>query len=127
MENPNFKHLSELIIKGIEIKENKKSIKNQEEQFFLDIISSLQSIELNSINAENLGVNLMIYEEPYMRLIESILCQYYGEFPTVLMMWWCFENSEEGGKVFNLIDDDGKKFVIKTPKQLYKFIKQWKQ
>jgi len=127
METPNFKHLSELIVKGIAIKENKKSIKNQEEQFFLDIVDALKTIEENSINAEKLGINLVIYEEPYMKLIESILCQYYGEFPAVLTIWWCFENCDENGKTFSLVDEEGNQFVIKTPKQLYKFIKQWKQ
>ena len=44
---------------------------------------------------------------------------------TEIILWWVFESITEDGNVLPLVDEDGKKHILKTPNQLYKFIKKY--
>jgi hypothetical protein len=51
--------------------------------------------------------------------------QHYGEVKTEIILWWVFESITEDGGILPLIDENGKSHTIKTPTQLYKFIKKY--
>ena len=108
---------------GIGMVESEKSFKKKEEKFFLELIESLRAIEVNSIAADQLGISLVIYEELHLTSIELLLKQIYGEFKANLILWWVFEQITEEGEIITLIDQAGKEYVLKTPLQLYKFLK----
>jgi hypothetical protein len=108
---------------GIGMIESEKSFKKKEEAFFLELIESLKAIEVNSVAADNLGISLVMYEELHLTAIELLLKQIFGEFKSNLVMWWVFEQITEEGDIITLIDKDGKEYVLKTPLQLYKFLK----
>ena len=40
-------------------------------------------------------------------------------------MWWVFDSISPEGEIYPLMDEDGKKHIIKTPTQLYKFLKKY--
>ncbi len=71
MEKRQTKHLSDLIGKGVEIKEKTLSPKKQEEQFFLKLVEVLCAISERSLMAEDLGINLFAYDLGYMEVIEN--------------------------------------------------------
>jgi len=123
MERKTKKKLSEMIGFGIDISENLKSFKKKEEKYFIELIESLKAIEANSIAAEQLGISLIVYEELHLVAIELLLKQQFGEFKANLIIWWVFENITEEGEVITLIDQEGNEYVLKTPLQLYKFLK----
>ena len=123
MERKTKKSISDIMGPGIEMIESEKSFKKKEEAFFLELIESLKAIEVNSIAADNLGISLVIYEELHLTAIELLLKQIFGEFKSNLIMWWVFEQITEEGEIITLIDKDGKEYVLKTPLQLYKFLK----
>ena len=50
---------------------------------------------------------------------------HYGEMKTAIILWWVFDSLSPDGEVYPLVDEEGKHHTIKTPTQLYKFIKKY--
>ena len=120
-----FKSLSELIGKGVQVKEKVKSIKKQEEEYFMVLIEELCQIDASSTIANSLGINLIEYEDRFIRVFEMTLTKIYGELKASIILWWVFESITSDGELMPLVDEDGKEWVIKTPTQLYKFLKKY--
>ena len=124
MSEEKFKNLSDLMGKNVKATESEKSKKKREEKFFVELMEILCQIEAYSKVAETLGINLTNYENNHFQAIEMLLEKIYGEFATTVTIWWIFESLKPDGDVYPLIDEKGVKHIIKTPLQLYKFIKQ---
>ena len=124
MSEEKFKNLSDLMGKNVKATESEKSKKKREEKFFVELMEVLCQIEAYSKVAETLGINLTNYENNHFQAIEMLLEKIYGEFATTVTIWWIFESLKPDGGVYPLIDENGVKHIIKTPLQLYKFIKQ---
>jgi sugar diacid utilization regulator len=120
-----FKNLSELIGKGVEVKENQKTEKKREEEYFMDLIEELCQIDASSAIANSLGINLSKYENRFMQVFEMTLTKIYGEVKASIILWWVFESITPEGDILPLIDENDEKHVIKTPTQLYKFLKRY--
>lgn len=120
-----IKKLTDLIGKGINIQENKKSEKLKEEQFFFDIISELCQMEAKSQIMSSSGINVMEYEEGYLKVINALLKKHFGEAKTQIIMWWVFESINPEGEVSALVDENKKEHIINTPQELYKFLKKY--
>ena len=124
MSEEKFKNLSDLMGKNVKTTESEKSKKKREEKFFVELMEVLCQIEAYSKVADTLGINLTNYENNHFQAIEMLLEKIYGEFATTVTIWWIFESLKPDGGVYPLIDENGVKHIIKTPLQLYKFIKQ---
>ena len=124
MSEEKFKNLSDLMGKNVKAIESEKSKKKREEKFFLELMDILCQIEAYSKVADTLGINLTNYENNHFQVIEMLLEKIYGDFATTVTIWWIFESLKPDGDVYPLIDEKGVKHIIKTPLQLYKFIKQ---
>jgi hypothetical protein len=124
MSEEKFKNLSDLMGKNVKTTESEKSKKKREEKFFLELMDILCQIEAYSKVADTLGINLTNYENNHFQVIEMLLEKIYGDFATTVTIWWIFESLKPDGDVYPLIDEKGVKHIIKTPLQLYKFIKQ---
>jgi hypothetical protein len=124
MSEEKFKNLSDLMGANVKTTESPKSIKKREEKFFLELMEILCQVEAYSKVAETIGLNLTDYENNHFRVIEMLLEKVYGEFATTVTIWWVFESLTPEGDVYPLVDENGVKHIIKTPLQLYKFIKQ---
>jgi len=124
MSEEKFKNLSDLMGANVKTTESPKSIKKREEKFFLELMEILCQVEAYSKVAETIGLNLTEYENNHFRVIEMLLEKVYGEFATTVTIWWVFESLTPDGDVYPLVDENGVKHIIKTPLQLYKFIKQ---
>ena len=125
MNENKFKNLSELIGKGIQVKVKEKSIKKQEEEYFMALIEELCQIDASSAIANSLGINLIDYEDRFIRVFEMTLTKIYGEIKASIILWWVFESITSDGELIPLVDEDGKEWIIKTPTQLYKFLKKY--
>ena len=124
MNEEKFKNLSDLMGANVKTTESPKSVKKREEKFFLELMEILCQVEAYSKVAETIGLNLTDYENNHFRVIEMLLEKVYGEFATTVTIWWVFESLTPDGDVYPLVDENGVKHIIKTPLQLYKFIKQ---
>jgi hypothetical protein len=120
-----LKHLTDLIGKGIDIKESPKTKKNKEKILFDDIITELCRLEAKSQIISSAGINVMEYEEGYIFVIKLLLQKCYGEFKTQIIMWWVFESIDPDGVVSALVDENKKEHIINTKEELYKFLKRY--
>ena len=114
-----------MIGKGIDIQESKKSTKLKEEQFFFDILTSLCQLEAKSQILSATGVNIMEYEDGYLKVIDLLLEKHFGETKSQIIMWWVFESINPEGEISTLVDENKKHHLLKTPEELYKFLKRY--
>ena len=125
MENIKFKNIAELLGKGIEVSENPKALKKQEEKYFLELIETLCQIEATSAIILAMGIDFTQYEAMHMKAISMLAEKHFGKLKTSIIMWWVFESISPDGEVYPLISEDGSKHTINTPLQLYKFLKRY--
>lgn len=125
MKEIKFQRVIQKLGKGINIKMSKKSIKNQEDKFLLELIEHLCEIEALTMGVSKAGVNLFEYEEKYLFIIKSLIDKLYGEKKGNIIIWWVFESITGDDKILPLVDEEKKEHIIKTPKQLLKFLKRY--
>jgi len=125
MENIKFKNISELLGKGVEVSENPKSTKRQEEKYFLELIETLCQIEASSALISAAGIHLNQYEEMHIKAISMLSEKYFGRLKNSIIMWWVFESISPDGDIYPLLSEDGVKHIINTPLQLFKFLKRY--
>ena len=119
-----FKKISEILGSKVTVEENPKSAKKKDEEFFMGLLEQLCQIEAAAAMLRAVGITAT-NENPFYISVKMLMDQYYGEMKTEIILWWVFESLTEDGGVLPLIDEDGKKHVLKTPTQLYKFIKKY--
>jgi hypothetical protein len=120
-----FKNLSELLGQNGKIEENPKSLKRKEELFFHELVTHLCQIEAAGAFLSQIGINFEKYDNPFSKSLEMLMKKHYGEMKTAIVLWWVFDSLSPDGEVYPLIDEDQKPHIIKTPTQLYKFIKRY--
>jgi len=125
MKEIKFQRVIQKLGKGINIKMSKKSIKNQEDKFLLELIEHLCEIEALTMGVSKAGINLFEYEEKYLFIIKSLIDKLYGEKKGNIIIWWVFESITGDDKILPLVDEEKKEHIIKTPKQLLKFLKRY--
>jgi len=119
-----FKKISELLGSKVTIEESPKTIKKRDEDFFMALLEQLCQIEAASSILQAIGITASM-ENPFYISIKMLMEQHYGEVKTEIILWWVFESITEDGKILPLVDENEKTHIIKTPTQLYKFIKKY--
>ncbi len=61
----------------------------------------------------------------HCQVIEVLLEKQFGVKKSSIILLWVFESLDDEGGVYPLLDEENKKHIIKTPKQLYKFLKRY--
>jgi hypothetical protein len=117
--------ITDLAGKNVEIKESEKSIKKKEEKHFIELITNFCTIETHSRTVFNSGIDITVYDNMYIQVITMLLDKIYNPLQRNIILWWVFESLSPDGEVYPLIDENKKKYIINTPLQLYKFIKQY--
>jgi len=125
MENEKFKNLSELVGKHVKVKESAKSTEKKKEKFFLELIENMCQIEAVNAILETIGIHVEKYDNPYVHSMRMMMEKYFGELKTEIILWWIFDSISPEGGVYPLMDEKGIKYSIKTPLQLYKFLKRY--
>jgi MoaA/NifB/PqqE/SkfB family radical SAM enzyme len=119
-----FKKISELLGSKVTIEESPKTSKKKDEDFFMGLLEQLCQIEAATAMLQAIGITAS-NENPFYISIKMLMNKEFGEMKTELILWWVFESISPDGDVYPLVDEDGKKHIIKTPTQLYKFIKKY--
>ena len=114
MKETKLKEVIQKLGKGISIKMSKKSIKNQEDKFLLELIEHLCEIEALTMGVSKAGVNLFEYEEKYLFIIKSLIDKLYGEKKGDIIIWWVFESITGDDKILPIVDEDEKEHIVKT-------------
>ena len=125
MKESKFKNISELLGKGIDVSKSLKSTKKEEEKFFMELLENLCQIEAAGVILDTVGIHVSKYNNPYIHSIRMLMERYFGETKTEVVLWWVFESITPNGDVYPLLDENNKRHVIRTPQQLYKFLKRY--
>ena len=72
-----------------------------------------------------MGINIFEFEEKYITIIKNLLDKAYGEIKSNIIIWWVYESITPDDKVLPLVDENEKEHIIKTPKQLVRFLKRY--
>jgi hypothetical protein len=124
--NPLHTQLSEIVGTSIDIIESKKSIAQKEQNNFCNIVSNWDKAwDRGQKIFEDTGIDLGDYDSAYYRMIEDLFILHFGDKAEIIF-WWVYERYTEDGKIAILITEEGKEHILKTPLQLYKFIKKLK-
>ena len=65
------------------------------------------------------------YDNPYVRSMRMMMEKQFGELQTEIILWWVFDSISPEGGVYPLMDENKVKHILKTPHQLYKFLKRY--
>ena len=120
-----LKKISELWGSKIIVEENPKSAKKKDERFFMTLTEQLCQMEAITALLSSVGVTLDNQENPIYKSLKILMNAYYGEMKTAIILWWVFDSLSPDGDVYPLVDEEGKKHIINTPTQLFKFIKKY--
>jgi hypothetical protein len=120
-----FKKISELLGSKVIVEENPKSIKKKDERFFMTLLEQLCQMEAVTALLSSVGVSIDNHENPIFKSLEMLMNTHYGEMKTAIILWWVFDSLTPDGDVYPLVDEEGKHHIIKTPTQLFKFIKKY--
>jgi 5-bromo-4-chloroindolyl phosphate hydrolysis protein len=127
-ENKLSKNIRDFLGEGVQIQENPKSLEKKEEVFFCRLMDSLISLDERTITFLEGGIDLTIYDDLYHQIIEEFTYKYYGKAKTQVIMWWLI-SIQEIEKKSNLslkIEENGREYIVNTPKQLYKVLSKMK-
>lgn len=126
MRKKKIENLAETIGKGLIVNENKKALKQRENVFLIEIVELLCELEAKANVSNSIGVNIFEYEEQYVTIVKNLLMEVYGEVKSQIIIWWVYESISPGGdEIMPLVDENEKKHIIKTPKQLVRFLKRY--
>jgi hypothetical protein len=120
-----FKNLNELIGSKVIVEESPKSAKKKDEKFFMTLLEQLCQIEATEAILSTVGITIDNEVNPSYKSIEILMNAHYGEMKTAIILWWVFDSITPDGDVYPLVDEEGNQHKIKTPTQLYKFIKKY--
>ena len=125
MRKKNIENLAEIIGKGLVVNENEKALKNRENLFLIEVIELLCELEAKANVSNTLGINIFEYEEKYITIVKNLLDKAYGEIKSNIIIWWVYESITVDEEILPIIDENKKEHIIKTPKQLVRFLKRY--
>ncbi len=122
------KSLLELGGINLQVKESKKSLENKRKKLFLSIISDLEYTLGRSDDLDRrYGVNLLLFEDGYYKIIENLIIDYWGEIVAEVIFWWIYDVKDPKLDNYYLFEkESNSKIIIKTPTQLYNAVKKLK-
>jgi hypothetical protein len=122
------KSLLELGGLNLQVKESKKSQENKRKKLFLSIIRDLEYALERSDNLDRgYGVNIVMFEDVYYKIIENLLIEYWGETIAEVIFWWVYDVKDPKLNDYHLFEKEtNKKVTIKTSIQLYNAVKKFK-
>lgn len=119
-----LKNIATFMGEKTSMEESVKSKRKKEEEFFYSLMEVLPTLNQRYQPLYELGLDLSIYDDPFHKVIESLVYRYYGELKAQVMMWWVMIQELEDENNLTLKLEDGKEYVVNTSKQLYRVLKK---
>jgi hypothetical protein len=122
------KSLLELGGLNLQVNESKKSKENKRKKLFINLIEDLKYVLNRSDNLDReYGINLLMFEDRYFKIVEEILIEHWGELVAEVVFWWIYDVKDPKESNYYLFEKEtNKKYIVKTPTQLYNLLKKLK-
>jgi hypothetical protein len=111
----------------LKLEESKTSKVKKEKEIFVENVTLLEQCFKRADDIhEHLGIDLYMYEEPFLQIIENLFLIKYGETVSEIVFWYLYERIGDDGVIHPLIYEEENKepieLIIKTPTDLWKFV-----
>ena len=108
---------------------NKRKHQITEKDIFKNIVETLDYCGNRELElADNYGIDVSSFIEPYLAVIENFLLLLYGENKTEIIIWWVYARFDEEGKLlpieFEDEDQNTEDVYLKTIDELWEFLKK---
>ena len=102
----------------------KDNIKESEEKLFILFVEQLEKAKELEEKVVEIGLDVHPLVDPLWIVIENMLKLQFGLDTTNLIMFYLYDKIGPDGKIIPLVEEGSdKKFVLKTPKDLFSYIK----
>lgn len=106
---------------NVKVKDN---IGVTEELLFINTIKKLESSHLFEEQLfGDFGISLTQITDPLWEVIENDFSYVYGDNARETIMWYIHNRFNPDGSLIDLEDEDGKIYKLKTPEDLWSYIK----
>jgi hypothetical protein len=111
----------------LKLEESKTTKVLKEKEVFIENISILEEILQRSDKLYNeYTIDLYMYEEPFLQIIENLFLIKYGEIISEIVFWYLYDRKDDDGNIYPLVLEEEDKepvdIILKTPTDLWKFI-----
>lgn len=111
----------------LKLEESKTTKVLKEKEVFIENISILEEILQRSDKLFNgYSIDLYMYEEPFLQIIENMFLLKYGEIISEIVFWYLYDRKDDDGTIYPLVFEEEDKepvdVILKTPTDLWKFI-----
>jgi hypothetical protein len=111
----------------LKLEESKTTKVLKEKEVFIENISILEEILQRSDKLFNgYSIDLYMYEEPFLQIIENMFLLKYGEIISEIVFWYLYDRKDDDGNIYPLVFEEENKepvdIILKTPTDLWKFI-----
>ena len=111
----------------LKLEESKTTKVLKEKEVFIENISILEEILQRSDKLFNgYSIDLYMYEEPFLQIIENLFLLKYGEIVSEIVFWYLYDRQDDDGNIYPLVFEEEDKepvdIILKTPTDLWKFI-----
>ena len=102
----------------------KDNIKENEEKLFILFVEHLEKAKSLEDQTLEIGLDVHSLVDPLWIVIENMLKLQFGLDTTNLIMFYLYDRIGPDGKIIPLVEEESdKKFKLKTPKDLFAYIK----
>ena len=111
----------------LKLEESKTTKVLKEKEVFIENINILEEILQRSDKLFNgYSIDLYMYEEPFLQIIENMFLLKYGEIISEIVFWYLYDRKDDDGNIYPLVFEEEDKepvdIILKTPTDLWKFI-----
>ena len=111
----------------LKLEESKTTKVLKEKEVFIENVTILEEILQRSDKLYNeYTIDLFMYEEPFLQIIENMFLLKYGEIISEIVFWYLYDRKDDDGNIYPLVFEEEDKepvdIILKTPTDLWKFI-----
>jgi len=111
----------------LKLEESKTTKVLKEKEVFIENVTILEEILQRSDKLFNgYSIDLYMYEEPFLQIIENMFLLKYGEIISEIIFWYLYDRKDDDGNIYPLVLEEEDKepvdIILKTPTDLWKFI-----
>ena len=117
--------INQLIGTESTLKRRKRTKEDAQKELFLTIIPLIEHVlERNVILDNDYGVNNVKYDEPFFKIIDSLIYLHFDTDAADLIMFYIYDRANPDGSLNALIDSEGTEIFLETPIELWHLVKQ---
>ena len=117
--------INQLIGTESTLKRRKRTKEDAQKELFLTIIPLIEHVlERNIILDNDYGVNNVKYDEPFFKIIDSLIYLHFDTDAADLIMFYIYDRVNPDGSLNALIDSEGTEIFLETPIELWHLVKQ---